>query len=236
MPIAVFVDIGEQVLAGQVLHLAHHARKASIGQGHLAQFPTLALVAQAQRLAGEFRMPFAQGRRAKALVGPGVPLVPNSHCAKIEQPDNAGDRSFTRQFATAQVFLDTLAHQWQQAPEGDTAVELFAFARGAEIGMIAILLAPLRIDPGREDVPVGRGAEPRVGVSGRQRDRIEAPLFLRVGDQRAFGIVIGPSPACPLAGDTGQVVVDIDELGHGEGKNLGRAVTVPHLATNGGVN
>ncbi len=236
MEFAILVDVLEQVLAGQVLHLAHHPREAAVGQRDLAQLAALALVAQPQGLAGQLGMALAQGCSPEALVFLRVPLVPDAYGAQIEQADDARHRTLARELVPAQILLDPLAHQRQQLAERHAAVELLALARGAEFGVVAILLATLGIDAGGEDVPIGRRTEPGVAIGGRQGDGVEPPLLRRIGDQLPLGIVIGPSPARPLARNSGQVVVDIDELRHGEGNNSGTAVTVPHLAANGRVN
>ena len=67
----------------------------------------------------------------------------------------------------------------------------------------------------------------------RQSDSVQSLLFRLVGDEYALGIVIRPSLTRTLAGDSWQLVVDIDELRHGKTKNHGKPASVPHLATNG---
>ena len=231
--IAVIVDIFEKILARQILHPAHDPRQAVIRKRHFAQLAGFSFVPQPQRVAGQFGVALAQCRCPEALVRFRVTFVANTDSAQVEQAYDTRHSPFPGQLAAAKIFLHPFAHQWQQAAERDAFVELFAFACGTKIRVVAILLASLGVDTGCQNMAVGGGTEPCVDIGRWQGDRIQPSLFSRIGDQRPFGIVIGPAPPCTLAGDTGQIVVDIDELRHCEGKNLGMLHPVPHLATNG---
>src|SRR3546814_3421576 len=66
-------------------------------------------------------------------------------------------------------------------------------------------------DLDRLDVAVGPGAEPGVGISGRQGDRVQPVDLGAIRDARAVRIPIGP-PVAPLrAGDAGGAVIGIDD-------------------------
>ena len=118
-------------------------------------------------------MPPPQGRRAKALVRLGVILVPDAQAAQIEQAHDTGDGALAGERAAGQIVRDPLAHKRQRLAEGETAIEFLAILMAAEIGVIAILLAPARIDPRRQYVPVRRRTIPRIGIGWRQRHRIQ---------------------------------------------------------------
>ena len=230
--VAIVINIFEQMLAWQILHFAHHSCQAAIGQGDLLQLAALPLVAKPQGLPGQFGVAITQGGGTETLVGLCIPFVPNPDRTKVEQSHDARDAALSGEVMPAQIAFYTLSDERKQAAEGNAAIEFFAFSRGAEIRVIPILFAAFGIDAGREDMTIRRGAEPGVDISRRKSDSIEPALFLCIADKLTFGIVIGPSLPRTLAGDSRQVVVDIDELRHGEGKNSGTGSPVPHLAVN----
>src|SRR5688572_15099569 len=101
--------------------------------------------------------------------------------------------------------------------EGGAAIIFVGVARDAEIGVIALLLAPARVVTGREDMTVGSRTEPRVFIGGGQRDCVEAVDLVAVADDFSLGIAIEPADARPRAADAGQAVVDMDQAACGHG-------------------
>src|SRR5690606_27394624 len=102
---------------------------------------------------------------------------------------------------------------WQEPTERGAAVELLGLLRGAEGGLVAVLLAPARIDPGGEQVTAILRTEPRVGAGRRQGDAGEPVDLAGIGDALAVGIEAGPAVAGAIAGDAGRAVVDKFEPG-----------------------
>ena len=82
---------------------------------------------------------------------------------------------------------------------------------GAEVGVVAILLAAAGIDAGRLEMAVGIGAEPGVGIGRRQADRVQPVDLVAVGDALAVGVEIGPVAAHSLAGDAGLAVAAVPQ-------------------------
>src|SRR5690606_13913916 len=128
--------------------------------------------AQLKPPGGDFYMTAAQGRRAEALVRFRVTLVADADRAEVEQPHHARDRPLARQAAARQILGDPPARFRQPAAELGAAVELLRLLPAAEVRVVAVLLAPPRIDAGGKDMPARAWAEPRIGVRGRQRDPV----------------------------------------------------------------
>lgn len=80
------------------------------------------------------------------------------------------------------------------------------------MGVVTILLAAAGVDSGGEQVTVGIGTEPRVGVGGRQGYGVEPVYLVAIADPDAVGAKVGPTPAVALAGDAGLPVIDEVEL------------------------
>ena len=197
MRLAVAVEVLEQVLARQVLHLAHQPREPRVADRRLAQLAALGLEAQLELVARDLGVALAQRGRAEALVRLGVALVADADRAEIEQPHDARHHPLARQRAAREVLGDPLAHLGQQPPELGAAVELLGLLPGAELGVVAVLLAPARIDPGGEQVAAVLRAEPGIGIGRRQRDRVEPVDLVAVGDPLARRDRNRPSRARP---------------------------------------
>jgi hypothetical protein len=71
---------------------------------------------------------------------------------------------------------------WAAARRTWRSHRTFRLARGAEIRVIAVLLAPARVDPGGQDMAVGQRAEPGIAIGWRQRHRIEPGDFRAIGN------------------------------------------------------
>ena len=169
-------------------------------------------------------MAIAQRRRAEALVGLGVGVVPHAHMAEIEHPDDGGEDRVARQRAAREIGLDTLAQTGQRAAEIGTTLIFVRLLPGPEGGVIAILLAPLLVQAGRLDVAERIGAEPAFDISGRERDRVQPVDLGAIGDALALGLEIRPFVADLAARDAGAGLLDIDEVAGGDvaGGEVGR--------------
>src|SRR5581483_10179596 len=73
-------------------------------------------------------------------------------------------------------------------------------------GVVPVLLAPLRVAPGRLDVTVRVRGDPDVGPRGRDREALDPREGVRVVDLRAVAAVVGERPSGAPASDAGYVV------------------------------
>ena len=121
---------------------------------------------------------------------------------RVEEVDDRGEHRLAGELAPLEVAFDPPPQPGQGLAELEQAVELRALALFAELRVVAILLAPARIDPGRLEVPVGIGAEPGIGVGRREPDGVQPVDLVAVGNALAVGVEIGPITAHPLAADS----------------------------------
>lgn len=225
----VLVLVAEQmVVLGivEVFHVSHRRSKACILHLKLVLLTALADEVEFQLALAHLGMIGAQGGCAVAVVGLGVMLVADADRRQVEQSHHSGQRPLSRDAAPSNVLSNALAHQREQLAEAGAGVIFRALLLGAEIGVVTVLLAPRIVMAGGEDVPVRRGAEPRVFVGGRESDRIEALLFACLAYQGSRRIIVGPALARPAPSDAGQIIVNIDQLFHIQG-NAPAAGNVP---------
>src|SRR5690606_35013141 len=121
--------------------------------------------------------------------------------------------------APAQILLYLRADERQSFGEGKARLELAGIPLGDEIGMIAILLAPARVDAGGENVGIGDGREPGRLISGRQGDMVEPVDLVPIRDPGALGAVIGPVPAQLAARDARHAFFHMDQTRAHAGHN-----------------
>ena len=98
--------------------------------------------------------------------------------------------------------LDPAAQSRQCLSEFEETFIFGALALGAEIGVIAILLAPARIDSSCLEVAVRIGAKPRILIGRRKSDRVQSIDLVAVRDALPVRVEIGPITALPLAADS----------------------------------
>jgi hypothetical protein len=84
-------------------------------------------------------------------------------------------------------------------------------AGGAPVGVVAGLLAAAGVASGDLEMAVGDGADPDVGLCGRDDEGLDASEGFFVADGLSRGVKIAERFAGALAGDTGLVVVDVAE-------------------------
>src|SRR3546814_10478901 len=100
-------------------------------------------------------MALAQGRRTETPVGERIYLVADAQRGEVEQADDRGDDALGAEGAAGEIVFQTRAEQRQRVAEGGAAVIFVGVLREAEIGVIAILIAPARVIARRED-KIGR--------------------------------------------------------------------------------
>ncbi len=86
----------------------------------------------------------------------------------VEQADDGGDRALLAQATALQIGLHLLAQAGQGGAELAAPVIFGGLLRGAEVDMIAILLAALLVPADRLDMAIGLGAEPGALIGGGQ--------------------------------------------------------------------
>jgi hypothetical protein len=203
-----------QVLTRQILEPAHEARKVPVGQRQLAHDARLGAEAEPQPLARHLGMALAKGGGAIAPVGLRILLVADPDHAQIEKTHHARHNPLAGQRIAGEVLLDALSHPRQQPPERNACAEFLRLARGAEVGMVAVLLAAAVVEADREDMPIGMRTEPCITVGRGKRNRIEPHALFGIGDAPAVVIEIGPALARPFARDPRHRIVDEDQAAH----------------------
>ena len=139
--------------------------------------------------------------RLRSVVAPkllfvlGIFLVADADMLGVEQPDDRGEHGVAAELAPLEVLLDPPPQPRQRLAELEQAFVFRALALGAEIGVVAILLAAARIDAGRLEMAVGVGAEPGLLIGRRQADGVQPVDLVAVGDALSLGVEIGPVAA-----------------------------------------
>src|SRR5690606_21293790 len=147
------------------------------------------------------------------LVRFGVTFVADPDRAQVKQSSAAADDLVAAPGPTRHVLRHPLSPLGQTPAAFAPAVEFHSFLTLSDFGIVAVLLASARIDPGGEQVPAFVRAVPRVGIGRRQRDPVEPVDLVAVGDALAGRIEIGPAMRHLLAGDAWTAVVDVFESG-----------------------
>ena len=214
MGIAVVAEILEQILAGEVLAFGDDALQIGVGDGDFVDDAMLAGELHPQLAALLDEVAVAQGGGAEALVRARILFVADADMLGIEQADDRGEDGVAAEFALLEVGFDPLAQFGESGAEVDHRVEFRLVAAGAEIVMIAILLAAAGVDPGGLQMAVGIGAVPGVGIGRGKGDLIEPVNLLAVGDALAVGGVIGPAELLLVAGYAGGAGVGMAQMLH----------------------
>src|SRR6478672_3956924 len=105
-------------------------------------------------------MPASQRGCTKALVGLGIFLIADADVLAVEQTDDGSEHGFPGEGAALEVSLDLPPQPRQCFAELEQAFIFGAFAFGAELGVIAILLAASGIHPRRLQMTLRIGTEP----------------------------------------------------------------------------
>ena len=79
-------------------------------------------------------------------------------------------------------------------------VDLVLLLRGPPGRVVAVLVPPARIDPDRLDPPSRLGADPHVGLCGREVQRVDPLLRRRVG-RRTIGLDVSEAVVRPFPHD-----------------------------------
>src|SRR3954453_5855086 len=164
---------------------------------------------EAQGGAVDVHVLVAQGGEPKGVVLFGVLLVADPDEGRLQQLDDRGEHLLPPQAALRHVLLEPLADPGQGLAEGDHAAELGLVAPLPPFGVVAVLLAPAGVAPGRLQVAVRAGADPDVRPGRRDGQLADALQGLLVPDRAPLGVDVGEALAALLAADAGLVVRDI---------------------------
>src|SRR3954454_1544830 len=164
---------------------------------------------EAQGGAVDVHVLVAQGGEPKGVVLFGVLLVADPDEGRLQQLDHRGEHLLPPQAAPRHVLLEPLADLGQGLAEGDHAPELGLVAHLPPFGVVAVLLAPAGVAPGRLQVAVRAGADPDVRPGRRDGQLAGGLQGLLVPARAALRVDVGEALAALLAADAGLVVRDI---------------------------
>src|SRR4051794_39794375 len=164
---------------------------------------------EAQGGAVDVHVLVAQGGEPKGVVLFGVLLVADPDEGRLQQLDDRGEHLLPPQAALRHVLLEPLADPGQGLAEGDHAAELGLVAHLPPFGVVAVLLAPAGVAPGRLQVAVRAGADPDVRPGRRYGQLANALQGLLVPDRAPLRVDVGEALAALLAADAGPAIRDI---------------------------
>ena len=167
--LAVFVDVLEQVLPGQLLAAPDERREAPVDQLALLGPAALAPKPEPNGRARHLRVPVAQRRDPERAIEARVLRVADAQARHLEERDDGREDLLARQAGPAKVLPDAAPDPRKQLGEADEARELAAVASGAETGVVAVLAPASCVPPDRLDVPIRARADPDVRPGRRDR-------------------------------------------------------------------
>jgi hypothetical protein len=212
LPPPVVIDVLEQMLPGEFLAALHDAGGRWVGEPRGLLHPALAPEADLQGGGACVHMPVAQRGQPERAVFGGVFLVAHAHRGAVQQPHDGRDHRLQRQRPAPQVARHRAADARQGAAELAQAVELLLPLLRLPVGVVAVLLAAPRIAAGGLQMTAWIGADPHLGVGGRDRQAPDAVELCGVADRAARGAQIHEAFAAPHPGPAGCVVLRINEF------------------------
>jgi hypothetical protein len=217
---ALFVEVLEQLLSGQLLAALHDPRDAAVGDTYTDRDAALAAELEDQLGAMNLHVPAAQRGEAVGLVGFRVLVRADPDQGALEQPHDGGHDLLARQAGPPDVELDALANLPQHLAEREHAVELRFVALRSEFRVVAVLLAAARVPRGYLQVSVRMRADPHARPGGRNRQRADALQGGFIPDGPPVGTGIGEALALALARDPRHRVRDIAQPGRLRGNHV----------------
>lgn len=171
-------------------------------------------------IAADLDMAIAQSGQPVGTVLLGVARVADADQGVIEQLDHRGQHLLPAVYRQRKMLLQRGPQRRQCLAECQQAGVLVGIPHLAPARVITVLLAPPRIAAGGLQMAVGIGADPHVGVGGRDCQRVDARHVRGVADALALRIEVSELAAQLAAGDAGGAVVDVMQAG-GEGWGVG---------------
>ena len=202
--LAVLVEILEQVLPGQVLAGLDDLGDATVLDLELPRLAALALELEAQLAAVHLDMRVAQRRQAVALVLLGVV----ANCRRGSGSSRGDARPSPAPFRAAGRAAPCARRSCRiagSAAANSSMCSYFVLSRTSrKARMVAVLLAPLGVAPGRLDMAVRLRADPHVRIGRRDGERLMRASVAGSRRPRApSGFTIGkalaglPAAGCP---------------------------------------
>src|SRR5207247_355242 len=156
-------------------------------------------------------MAVSQGGQSERAVLLSVLVVADADSGLLEEPNDRRQHLLQRHPRPFQVAVGMLAALWQGRCEGQHPIVLDRIPDLAPARVIAILLAPSSITPGRLEMAPRVGADPDVGPRRRNGQAFDSPDRLRVTDGAAFAREVGEALSGALAMEPRAQVRDVAE-------------------------
>ena len=179
LPLAFLVDVLEELLAGDLLAGAHDAGEAAIAQRRAVQPAALAAVFEDDLGAREVDVAVAHGGKPVAAIVAGIFLIADPNERDLEEAHDGRQDLLARQPAARLIFGHARTKPRQCPGKRQHAVELGGVAERAPVGVVAILLAALRIAPGRLQVALAVGQIQTSVQAGGMASRLRRAISLR---------------------------------------------------------
>src|SRR5579864_2934850 len=219
----VCIGVLEQALARQMLTPLDHRGQTLVDELDVVVFGALATEVKANPRSREFDVLAQHGRQPERLVPTHVLVVADADQCGLEQTHHNGQYLFLRQALPREVMLRTLPDPRQRFAERDHALELGLVAYGAPQGMVAVLLATLRVFTGGLDVRQRIGRDPDVRPGRWDRQRMNADQRLRISDCVSIGVNVLEVLSRTRPAYAGFVAADVMQasIGGGTGAHKG---------------
>ena len=157
----------------------------------------------------------AQRRQAIALVVAHVRFVADPCAGHVEQAHEDRQHLVARQARQREIAPQSPPQLRQRFAERDHAVEFRVVAQHSPFRVIAVLLAPSRVAPGRLQVPIRVHADPHVLVGGRNGETGNALQRGAIPDRAMIRMAIDKAFAQANACNAGFGIGDVDESSRG---------------------
>jgi hypothetical protein len=185
MKCAVAIEVLKELLAGQVLALAHDACHSEIMKIDFARFAAFGFELQMNLLAANLGMMISESRKAVRAVGTGVFFIANADQGAIEERDDGGNHFFAWQARLAQMPRNLSAKAGKRLAEGAELFELSAASVNVPLSVIEVLLAAAGIATSGLQVTASTGTNPDIGPSGRNAERLNAVELAAIANRMA---------------------------------------------------
>src|SRR5256886_11878847 len=168
LDLAVAVDALEELLSRDFEEPLDDSRHPAVVQFDRVLLPTLTPEGEADLGADDVDVPVAQRRQPVGAVLLSVLVIPDADSGVFKQADDGREHLLLWQAGPFEVAVGMFADLRQRLGEGEHAVVLDGVADLAPARVVAILLAPARVAPGRLQVATGAGTDPATGAGGRE--------------------------------------------------------------------
>ena len=185
-------------MPGDSQHRAHDPRERPIDDDVPLLLVRLPLELEDDRVPLHAHVSLEQRRDAERVVLARVALAAHAKKSLADEPHDCRRHAIARELRPlGDLRVERLANARKVAREPAHAIVLALLARGDGALVIAVLLAPLRVEAPRLDRGTRARGDVHVAPRGRNSHRIDALELLPVGDRAPVGIRDTESPrAC----------------------------------------